>query len=252
MKNNIIAIDTSKEYILHVDKFLERSKLTILEWFEESFSDFKVNTFIYKDNKALREGLKRRGLGLYPAHMVACMVDEDPLQGIRRSINFYEPPTISKDSYNKKEYDQVIFHELIHYITNMIFGKLPEWVTEGLAKYLDGSYQEDLSNLIINHVCTYEIPSISDMKNDFFVVKRYEKEITEADEELKEVVVYDGYDLSYLMIRYIIEVYGKDHLFSLLRNKEQIKEQEQTILIEAIEYYKKLYFTENTIKNLKI
>ena len=30
MKNNIIAIDVSKEYILHVDKVLERNKLEII------------------------------------------------------------------------------------------------------------------------------------------------------------------------------------------------------------------------------
>lgn len=247
MKNNIIPLDVSKSYILRVDKLIERSKLSILEWFQKDLPDFKVNIYIYKDNDSLREGLKRRGHGLYPSHMVACMIDEDKENNIRRSINIYEPPTTDDNFYNKKEYDHVIFHELIHYITDMIYGKLPEWLTEGIAKYLDGSYKEDITNLmtIINE---YEIPDISNMRGDFFIYKTYE----ELDGILKEKTIYNGYDLSYLMVRYIIEQYGKEYLNNLMQNKEEIKKIEQTILLEAIEYYKSLYLKENTIKNKKI
>lgn len=242
MKNNIIAINTSKDYILHVDKVLERSKIEILEWFNVPYQEFKVNAFIYESIASLREGLKRRGLGLYPAHMVACMVDEEPEKGIRRSLNFYEPPIVSDEySYNKKEYDQVIYHELIHYITNILYGKLPEWLTEGIAKQLDGSYNQDISNLL-KIIDTYEIPIISDMKDDFFVVKKYDKEFTEEGETIIEKTIYDGYDLSYLMVRYIIDTLGKDYLLGLLRNKNAIKEVEDTLLQEAIEYYKSIFW----------
>ena len=48
MKNNIISINTTKEYSLHVDKLLERGKSIILEWFEKTKTDFKVNTYIYQ------------------------------------------------------------------------------------------------------------------------------------------------------------------------------------------------------------
>lgn len=247
MKNNIIPLDISKSYILHVDKLIERSKLSILEWFDEEQKDFKVNTYIYKDNESLREGLKRRGHGLYPAHMVACMIDEDEQNNIRRSINIYEPPTQSEDSYNKREYDSVIYHELIHYITDLLYGKLPEWLTEGIAKYLDGSYKEDITNLI-TIIESYEIPDISTMQGDFFVYKTY----SNNNGVIEEKTIYNGYDLSYLMIRYIIEMYGKDYLKTLMKNKEEITKIEQTILIESIEYYKNLYLKENTIKNKKI
>ncbi len=246
MKNNIISIDTSKEYILHIDKLLERSKQEILDFFQVPYQEFKVTTYIYKDNESLREGLKRRGIGLYPAHMVACQVDEDTKRNIKRSINLYEPPTKSNNSYNKKEYDQCVYHELVHYITDMLFGKLPEWITEGIATQLDGSYKKDITNLIKN-IIEYEIPNINDMKGDFFVYI-----INNPENPQEKKTIYNGYDLSHLMIRYILEVYGRDYLLDLLRNKEMIKEVEQTILVEAIEYYKSLYFAENTIKNQKI
>ena len=149
----------------------------------------------------------------------------------------YEPPIESKDSYNRKEYNQVVFHELIHYITDILFGKLPEWLTEGIAVYLDGSYKKDITNLM-TLINTYEIPSIFDMKDDTFVL---------VDNEGK--TIYNGYDLSYIMVRYMIETLGKDYLFTLLKNKAQISLIEQTTLSEAIDYFNCQILEENTIKS---
>lgn len=253
MKNNIIAIDVSKNYILHVDKLLERSKLEIFEWFEVPYQEIKLNTFIYKDIPSLVEGLRRRGLGPYPNYMVACMVDENPEKSIHRSINFFEPKINpeNKNEYSRKEYNYVIFHELIHYITDLLYGKLPEWLTEGIAKCLDGSYKEDLTSLM-TLINTYEIPDMSTMKDDTFILTTQEEQITEEGPQIIERTIYNGYDISYLMVRYIIEVYGKDYLFTLMKNKKQIPLIENQTITEAIEYYKNLYFAENTIKNPKI
>ncbi len=246
MKNNIIAIDVSREYIFHVDKVIERSKRDILEWFNLPLPEFKVTTYIYKDNESLREGLKKRGLGLFPAHMVACMIDQDEEKGIRRSINFYEPNPKSAIEYNKKEYDEVITHELTHYITDILYGKLPEWLTEGIAKIIDKYYKDDLTNLmkLINN---YEIPDITTMKGDFFILKKQEEVITDEGILTTEKIVYDGYDLGYIMVRYIIETLGKDYLFTLMSNKDELALKEQSILSEAIEYYNCQYGKENTI-----
>lgn len=170
--------------------------------------------------------------------MVACMIDED--ENTPRNINLYEPPIQSEHSYSRKEYNLVVFHELIHYITDFLYGKLPEWITEGIAKYLDGTYKQDLTGLL-NLVNNYQIPNVSEMNNDRFVVK---------DENDK--VVYNGYDLSYLMIRYIIETLGKEYLFTLMKNKEQIKLVEQNTLTDAIEYFNCQYLEEKSIKSSNI
>ena len=55
--------------------------------------------------------------------------------------------------------------------------------------------------------------------------------------------------LSYLMIRYILETLGKDYLFVLMKNKDQIELVEQTTLSDAIEYFNCQYLEENTIKS---
>ncbi len=234
MKNDIISTDVSEAYIHHIDRLLERSKLEILEWFERPSKTFKVKIYIYKDAASLHTGLQRRLNKKYPSYMVACMVDED--NGISRSINIYEPPTKSENSYSRKEYNQVVYHELIHYITDLLFGKLPEWLTEGIALYLDGSYKEDFNGLL-KTINTYQIPSISDMKEESFVA-----------EDNQGNIIYNGYDFSYIMIRYIIETLGKDYLFTLMKNKAQISLIEQSTLIEAIDYFNYQYLEENTIK----
>ena len=57
---------------------------------------------------------------------------------------------------------------------------------------------------LLNIIKGYQIPNVSDMKDDTFVLK-----------DANENILYDGYDLSYIMVRYIIESLGKDYLFSL-------------------------------------
>ena len=235
MKNDIIAVDVSLDFIRHVDRLLERSKLEIFEWFLKPTFTCRVKTYIYKDKSSLRVGLKRRLNKEYPSYMVACMVDED--ENNHRSINLYEAPVECEDSYNRKEYNQVVFHELVHYITDLLYGKLPEWLTEGIAVYLDGSYKNSLLD-ILDKLKTYQIPSVADMKDDMFVL--------EDDSGNK---LYDGYELSYLMIRYVLETLGKDYLFVLMKNKDQIELVEQATLSDAIEYFNCQYLEENTIKS---
>ena len=237
MKNDIIAIDVSEEYVHHVDRLLERSKLEIFEWFEKPSETIRIKAYIYKDVPSLREGLRRRLNREYPSYLQGCQVDEDKENDIPRSINLYEPPIQSKTSYNKKEYNSVIYHELVHYITNILYGKLPEWLSEGIALNLDGSYKKDITNLM-KIVQKYEIPDVSKLIGSTFVVH---------DDQGN--TVYNGYDLSYLMVRYIIETLGKDSLFTLMKNKEQISLIEQSTLIEAIEYFNCQYLEEKTIKS---
>lgn len=250
MKNDIISISSSKEYSYHIDKLLERSKREILEWFQIPSLDFKITTFIYKDLPSLIEGLKKRGFGPYPDYMRACMIDEDLKRQIKRSINIYEvsDDLENKQSYTKKEYDKIVFHELIHYITDYLFGKLPEWVTEGIAKYLDGTYKKGIPYLMEHYIRTYEIPNINDMTGNQFVVTK--KEIIESESGLKEIdrVVYDGYDYSYLIINYIIEVYGKDYLFTIMKQKDFLNSIAERLQKEALEYFNYEYNEEKNYK----
>lgn len=76
--------------------------------------------------------MKERKFADMPDYMCACQKDED------NSLNFFEPKdNLSENEWSKEEYENVIFHELIHAIQFNIYGTQPEQLTEGVAKYLD-------------------------------------------------------------------------------------------------------------------
>ena len=79
--------------------------------------------------------------------MCACHKDED------NSLNFFEPKDNSNENeWSKEEYDNVIFHELIHGIQFTLFRSNYEWFNEGIAKYLDGTYTSGMKYLFDNYI----------------------------------------------------------------------------------------------------
>ena len=224
MKNNIIAIEVSKEYQCYVDKLIERTKREIYEWFEHQTIEDKINIYIYKDIPSLIEGLKRRGLGPYPEYMVACMVDEDQEKDIRRSINFYEPskePT--ETEYTKKEYNIVIFHELIHAIEHTIYGEQPEWLSEGIAKYLDGTYSQGIKWLLQNYINKIPVPEMKELEEEFGFHE------------------YDSYDYAYIMVSYLIETMGKKRFLEFLHNANEVSDLSKGLITRSIQHYEKYF-----------
>ena len=95
-----------------------------------------------------------RGFDKNPDYMCACHKDED------NSLNFFEPKdNPNENDWSKEEYKKIIFHELIHGIQFTIFGTTPEWINEGIAKYLDGTYSKGIEWLLDNYINNNEIPS---------------------------------------------------------------------------------------------
>ena len=132
-----------------------------------------------------------------------------------------------------------IVHEFVHsvyqdYVSEK--GKRIVWLDEGLAQNLSGQLSdiEEDSELfkkwylerIINQ--NKEIPSVKFLHSHG---TKYGKFVD------KETDKYNGYDISYLMVRYMIEAYDKDRLQSLLRNYNSILELEDSILLETIAYF---------------
>ena len=73
------------------------------------------------------------------------------------SINSGSSSSTLRDKLMK--YKKIIFHELIHGIQFTIFGTTPEWINEGIAKYLDGTYSKGIEWLLDNYINNNEIPS---------------------------------------------------------------------------------------------
>ncbi len=102
-------------------------------------------------------------------------------------------------------YAGVVQHELVHHITiNICNNNLPLWLLEGIAMY-DGSayYGFETSKLL------------SDITKDHV---SYTIEYMEANDLTKDITtqeIYNFYNTSYMYVRFIVDVYGRDKLMDI-------------------------------------
>lgn len=140
-----------------------------------------------------------------------------------------------------------ILHEYVHLLYQSIYKEKQNrtvWLDEGLAQYLSGEAsllkkdEKQFRAWYLDRIIRRdkEIPKIEFLKQHG---NHYGQFID------GETGKYSGYDLSYLLVRYIIE--QKD-IISLLYDKRKIEELEPHILQDCITYYNR-YFQVDYIKN---
>ena len=213
-----IVQNNSSSYREDIDSIISNKKKEIFTFFNSEEIELPFNIYIYDSIEELVKGLKERGFKDDPDYMCACHKDED------NSLNFFEPKDNPSDNeWSREEYQKVIFHELVHGIQYTLFGTTPEWLNEGIAKYLDGTYSKGVKWLLDNKINTNPIPDQNEIENEF---GRHE---------------YDSYDYAYLMVKYLIDTLGKDDFINILRNKKQIDLVKKDLLIKAIDYYNSIY-----------
>ena len=209
-----IVQNNSSSYKQVIDSIIRDRKKEIFTFFNSEEIELPFNIYIYDSIEELIKGLKERGFKDDPNYMCACHKDED------NSLNFFEPKDNPSDNeWSKEEYKQVIFHELIHGIQYSLFGTTPEWLNEGIAKYLDGSYSKGIKWLLENYINNNPIPSQNEIEYEFGMHE------------------YDSYAYAYLMVNYLIDSIGKENFIELLKNKKQIESIKNDLLIKAINYY---------------
>ena len=197
-----------------IDSIINDRKKEIFSFFNSEEIDLPVTIYVYNSIEELVNGMRDRGFKNDPDYMCACQKDED------NSLNFFEPKDNPRnDEWSKEEYKNIIFHELIHCIQFNIFGTTPEWINEGIAKYLDGTYSKGIKWLLDNYIYNNPIPSQFEIENEFGMHD------------------YDSYDYAYLMVSYIMDCYGKEKLIEILRDKKEFEIIKKDLLIKSINYY---------------
>ena len=224
-----IVQNKDSNYIQTINDIINDRKNNIFLFFNSKEVDLTFNIYVYDSIEELVNGLRKRGFKNFPDYMCACHKDED------NSLNFFEPKdNPSENEWSKEEYKNVIFHELIHGIQFILFGKTPEWLNEGIAKYLDGTYSKGIKWLLENHINNNPIPNQSEIENEFGMHN------------------YDSYDYAYLMVSYLIDNLGKDNFVNILKNKKQIETIKKDLLVNSIDYYNNKYKEEtNLVKRNK-
>ena len=213
-----IIQNSNSNYSQTIDTIINNRKNEIFLFFNSKAIDLSFNIYIYDSVENLVKGLKQRGFKNDPDYMCACHKDED------NSLNFFEPKDIpNENEWSKDEYEKVVFHELIHGIQFLLFGTTPEWLNEGIAKYLDGTYSKGIKWLLDNYINNNPIPDQNEIENEFGMHE------------------YDSYDYAYLMVSYLIDTLGKNNFINLLRNKEQIEIVKKDLLKKSISYFNTKY-----------
>ena len=146
----------------------------------------------------------------------------------------------------KKSEDDIIkaiMHEIVHHIyrfyiendtTNRII-----WFDEGLAMNFslqNDKYNDDDDNFkefLVNKIFSIKsIPCINDLNHGSSFVNDN----------------YNGYDLSYLVVRYLIETNSQRDFYFIMKDKDLIKSIGNNVLESALKYYKNKYFNTLNIK----
>lgn len=105
-----------------------------------------------------------------------------------------------------------------------IYGTQPEWITEGVAKYLDGTYKNGMKWLFENYIHQNRIPTMYELENEF------------GEHE------YDSYDYAYIMVSYLIDNFGKEDFLRIIGNKEELNSISQNLIMYSINYFNNKYF----------
>lgn len=220
-----IIQNSNSNYSQVIDSIIESRKNEIFDFFNVKEFELPFNIYIYDSIEELVNGLHKRGFKKDPDYMCACHKDED------NSLNFFEPKdNPGENEWSKEEYESGVFHELIHGIQFTLFGTTPEWLNEGIAKYLDGTYSKGIKWLLDNYINNNPVPNQKEIENEFGMHE------------------YDSYDYAYLMVSYLIDTLGKDGFVDILRNKEQIDVIKEDLLNKSIDYYNEKYNEEKSIK----
>ena len=217
-----IIQNSNSTYDRDIDTIINGRKNEIFSFFNSEEINLPFNVYIYDSIEDLVSGIRERGFKNDPDYMCACHKDED------NSLNFFEPKDNPNDNeWSKNEYSNVVFHELVHGIQYTLFGTTPEWLNEGIAKYLDGTYSKEIKWLLENYINNNPIPNQFEIESEFGMHE------------------YDSYDYAYLMVSFLIETMGKDNFLLLLKNKEQIESIKTNLLIKSIDYYNMKYKLNN-------
>ena len=195
-------------------KIVEYQKIFNIQFDEQIvvnyFDDLeKFREFIY-EIRGERESLPKYAKGTYDSGMINAYI---------------EPDTQMKRLYTAS-------HELFHilymkYILKDDYSKRIVWYDEGMAQFMSGEkdkiVDEDAFKKFFLRVKedTKEIPNLNDLKHgDSFYNDKY-----------------NGYDLSYLSVKYLNDILNPEKFVKLMPNFSKIKKYGDNIVTKMFSYY---------------
>lgn len=228
----IFAADELGEFATDCLAYVTEQKEKILEFFGiDKFRKIEINLFdnqeaFLKFIKSLRwQGAK------IPSY---CKGTFDNFM-VNESLN---PIDVS---LNPNQYKSAVLHECIHIIYNSITDKRITWLDEGLAMNLSGEKnnlldEESLKGYITQKLLPMNLPSNMN-------------QLTHGEMFVNEE--YNGYDLSYISVRYLLETKSKDEIHGIVSNGNKALEIGEDILPRALNYYLNKFSINTNAKTIR-
>ncbi len=207
-KNNFNELNLNKNRILDYFGLSEFRKVIIILF--DNLDNFRKYVLSLREKGAL---LSDYATGVFDKGMIISFVDLNSIK--------------DKGQFESKSKNSV--HEFIHIVNKeKIYKNRVIWLDEGLATNLDNKNFElnddnKFKNFFSNKILTIkELPIINDLKHGTGFKNEY----------------YNGYDLVYLCVRYLIETMDKKEFQKVLRDYDLSIKIGKTVLQDAIDYYK--------------
>ena len=131
-------------------------------------------------------------------------------------------------SLNPNRYKGGVLHECIHIIYNSITDKRITWLDEGLAMNLSGEKNDLLDDESLKDYITQKLLPMN-LPSNMNQLSHGEMFVNEE---------YNGYELSYLAVRYLLETKSKDEIHEMIKNSYKALEIGNEILPCALNYFK--------------
>lgn len=131
-------------------------------------------------------------------------------------------------SLNPNRYKGGVLHECIHIIYNSITDKRITWLDEGLAMNLSGEKNDLLDDESLKDYITQKLLPMNPPSNM--------NQLSHGEMFVNEE--YNGYELSYLAVRYLLETKSKDEIHEMIKNSYKALEIGNEILPCALNYFK--------------
>ena len=133
-------------------------------------------------------------------------------------------------------------HEAFHlYYRKYIYGNVRiVWFDEGMAQYLSGSEDEWLNDEVkfLDKFMKF-LEAYVPINN---LNERIQGNSTVSDEKIfQRKNVFNGYLASVLIIKFVVDSYGEDYLFELMKDNCKIRGLSKTALNDMIIYFKEKY-----------
>lgn len=131
-------------------------------------------------------------------------------------------------SLNPNRYKSSVLHECIHIIYNSMTDKRIVWLDEGLAMNLSGERNNLKDEESFKNYMTQKISSMNPPSNM--------NQLSHGEMFVNEE--YNGYELSYLAVRYLLETRSKDEIHEMIKSSYKALEIGNEILPCALNYFK--------------